>query len=336
MNVRVMVAVLVGVLGLAGLAGAQEPTAPGGQQIKVDGSSTVFPITQAAAKAFKSSQTGKAEISVAVSGTSGGFKKFCAGQTDISNASRPILLKEMEACKQAGVAYIELPVAVDALTVVVNPKNDWAEAITLQELKKMWEPDAQKKVTRWKQVRASWPDRPLALYGPGQDSGTFDYFTEAAMGKPGVSRTDYTASEDDDVLVQGVSKDPNALGYFGYAYYEANKERLKALAIDNGKGPVTPSKQTVEKNQYRPFSRPLFIYVNSRASQEKPDLRAFVDFYLKNAKRLVSLVGYIPLADTGYQVASGHFYKGKVGTVYGGQTQLNLTIDELLRRDATF
>ncbi len=304
--------------------------------IEIDGSSTVYPITNAIAAEFKASRANKVEVKVGISGTGGGFKKFCAGETDISDASRPILSEEMEACNKAGIRYIELPIAFDALTVVVNPKNDWAKDITLAELKKIWEPAAQGKITRWKQIRADWPDQPLNLYGAGRDSGTFDYFTEATVGQLKASRSDYTASEDDNVLVQGVIKDPNALGYFGLAYYEANLNKLTALAVDNGKGSVLPSRQTVEKAQYQPLSRPLFIYVNARSAQNKPEVQRFVDFYIEKAPALVSSVGYVPLPAEGYHLTNVHFHRGKVGTVFAGQAQLNLTIGELLRKQATF
>ena len=303
--------------------------------IKVDGSSTVFPITQAIAKEFQQG-TGKAQVTVDISGTSGGFEKFCAGQTDISNASRPILTAEMEACNKSGVRYIELPIAFDALTVAVHPQNDWAKDITVAELKKMWERDDRGQIPRWKQVRSSWPDRPLNLYGAGDKSGTFDYFTEAIVGKAKASRKDYTASEDDNVLVEGISKDPNALGYFGFAYYEANQSKLKALAVDNGKGAVLPSRQTVEKAQYQPLSRPLFIYVNFRSAQTKPGMSSFINFYIKKAPTLVASVGYVPLTAEGYHLDYVHFNRGKVGTVFAGEAQINLTIGELLRRKATF
>jgi len=303
--------------------------------VQIDGSSTVLPITQAIATEFRQ-QANNVRITVEFSGTGGGFEKFCAGATDISNASRPIVAKEMAACKKAGVPYIELPIAFDALTVVVNPQNHWAEVMTLAELKKIWEPAAQGKITRWKQVRPGWPDRPLTLYGPGKDSGTFDYFTEAVIGKAGASRNDYIASEDDDVLVAGVSKDPNALGYFGYAYFEANPNQLKALAIDTGEGPVLPSRQIVEDGEYQPLARPLFIYVNAKAAQEKPEVRAFVEFYLENADKLVSSVGYVPLPEEGYRLGLVHFHRGKVGTVFVGKPQPNVTIAELLRKQARF
>ena len=306
------------------------------QTIKIDGSSTVFPITDAIAKEYKKTKQNQANIQTAFSGTSGGFKKFCAGETDISDASRPINAEEMKACNKAGVRFIELPIAFDALTVVVNPQNTWAKDITRAELKKLWEPAAEGKITKWNQIRPSWPDRPITLYGAGKDSGTFDYFTEAAVGQPRASRNDYTASEDDNVLVQGVAKDPNSLGYFGFAYFEDNQDKLRALAIDNGKGPVLPSRQTVEKVQYQPLARPLFIYVNAKSSQTKPEVREFVKFYLNNAQKIVETVNYIPLPNEGYHIAKIHLETGKVGTVFEGKAELDLTIGELLRKTKQF
>jgi phosphate transport system substrate-binding protein len=310
------------------------------QVVKIDGSSTVYPITNAIAAEYQAAQTkannDKIKVEFALSGTGGGFKTFCEGLTDISNASRPILKQEMALCNRNNVRYIELPIAFDALTVVVNPENNWAKDITVEELRKAWEPSAEGKITKWNQVRTSWPDRPLKLYGAGKDSGTFDYFTEATVGTSKASRNDYTASEDDNVLVQGVRQDVNALGYFGLAYYEANSNQLKALAVDSGKGAVLPSRQTVEKTQYQPLSRPMFIYVNYQAAQNKPEVRDFVEFFLEKAPTLVDDVGYIPLPDEGYHLAKVHFNRGKVGTVFGGQAQLNLTLGELLRKQATF
>ncbi len=305
--------------------------------ISIDGSSTVYPISDAIAKEYrKTPEGGKAQIEVKFSGTSGGFRRFCAGETDISNASRPISLEEMQTCAKAGVAYVELPVAFDALTLVVNPKNDWAQDITLEELKKIWEPAAQGKITNWNQVRASYPDKPLKLYGAGSASGTFDYFNEVTSGKAKASRTDYTASEDDNVLVQGIANDPNALGYFGLAYYEANQTRLKALAVDRGKGAVLPSRKTVEKAQYQPFSRPLFIYVSFKSAQNKAEVRSFVEYYLKKVKDTAPQVGYVPLPDEAYHIANVQFVRGEVGTVFEGVPQPDVTISELLRRQAVF
>jgi phosphate transport system substrate-binding protein len=302
--------------------------------VKVDGSSTVFPITEAVAEDFQQQKQGAVRVTVGVSGTGGGFKKFCRGETEISNASRPILEKEMAACKKAGIQYIELPVAYDALTVVVSPSNNWAKSMTVAELKKIWEPAAQGKVTNWSQVRQGWPDAPMKLFGAGADSGTFDYFTEAIVGKSKSSRTDYTASEDDNVLVQGVSRDKNALGYFGYAYYAANQGKLKAVAIDNGKGSaVLPSKQTVENGNYQPLSRPIFIYVNAKAA-ERDEVKQFVEYYLSNAPKLVSEVQYVPLPAKAYSTAMDHFQKRRIGTVFGGKEAVGLRIEELQQREA--
>lgn len=304
--------------------------------IRIDGSSTVFPITDAVAKAYRQKQPNPTTVNINISGTSGGFKKFCQGETDIANASRPINSEEMAACRQTGIAYIELPVAFDALTIAVNPQNSWAKDITLAELKTLWEPSAQGKIVRWQQIRPTWPNQPIVLYGAGKESGTFDYFTEVVNGKSRVSRTDYIASEDDDILVAGISKDPNALGYFGLSYYETNKDKLRSLAIDSGKGAVSPSRETVEKAEYQPLSRPLFIYVNAKAAQANPEVRVFVEFFLKQGKELVASTGYIPLPDAGYHISYVHFQRVKVGTVFGGKAQPNLRIEELLRKTAEF
>jgi phosphate transport system substrate-binding protein len=315
------------------------PVVPSYSGIKIDGSSTVYPISDLVAKEYRKEKGNQADqIEVKFSGTTGGFRKFCAGETDINDASRPILKEEIEACGKAGVRFYELPIAFDALTLVVNPKNTWAKDITVAELKKIWEPGAQSKITNWNQVRASYPNQPLKLYGAGKDSGTFNYFNEVTTGKPNESRADYTASEDDNELVAGVSQDPNALGYFGLSYYETKQNQLKALAVDDGKGrgAILPSRERVEKAQYRPFSRPLFIYVNITAAQRKPELQAFVAYYLKNARRLVTTAGYIALPEEGYHLTNLHFYQGKVGTVFDGQPQPDLTIGELLRKQATF
>ena len=304
--------------------------------IKIDGSSTVYPITQAIAKDYQANPKNQVQVTVNISGTTGGFEKFCVGKTDISNASRPILKAEMETCKKNGVAYMEFPIAFDALTVAVNPQNDWPKDITVAELKKIWEPEAEGKITRWNQVRASWPDRPINLYGAGKKSGTFDYFTEATVGKTRASRNDYTASEDDEVLVDGISKDPNALGYFGFAYYEKHQDKLKALAIDSGKGAVLPSRQTVEKVQYKPLARPLFIYVSFRNNQNKRLLNKFVEFYIDKAPTTASAVGYIPLPNDSKRLNYIHLHQGKTGTVFGGKAEMNLTIGELLRKEGKF
>jgi phosphate transport system substrate-binding protein len=319
----------------AALAGGVA-TAPlaSAQVVKVDGSSTVFPITEAVAEDYQKATKGKAKVTVGISGTGGGFKKFCRGEIDVSNASRPILKKEMDDCKAAGIEYFELPVAFDALTVVVNPKNAFIKQLTVAEMKKMWEPGAQGKVTKWNQVNPAWPDAPMKLFGPGADSGTFDYFTEAVVGKSKSSRGDFTASEDDNVLVQGVSRDVNGLGYFGYAYYIENKDKLKAVPIVNEKGqPVEPSMDAVLKGTYSPLARPIFIYVNAK-SLEKPEVKAFVEYYMKHGAKLAKEVKYVPLPDSAYTVAWDHIQKGKKGTVFGGTAEVGVTIDELLKREA--
>jgi len=315
----------------AGLAGAGQVIAQGRAVIKVDGSSTVFPITEAMAEEFQKTKKGQVQVTVGVSGTGGGFKKFCNGETDISDASRPILMKEMETCRGKNISYIELPVAFDALTVAVNPRNDWVKQMTVAELKTMWEPAAQGKIRTWNQVNPAWPNRPLKLFGPGTDSGTFDYFTEAIMGKSKSSRGDYTASEDDNVLVQGVSTDQGALGYFGFAYYEENTKRLKAVPIVNAQGrAVLPSRKAVEDGSYNPLSRPIFIYVKSEALK-RPEVREFVEFYQRQASKLVPPTGYIPLPSRVYAANLETLRRGKTGTVFGGQNKVGLTIDQLLK-----
>ncbi|HTJ54321.1 MAG TPA: PstS family phosphate ABC transporter substrate-binding protein [Nitrosospira sp.] len=301
--------------------------------VKIDGSSTVFPITEAVAEDFQKAMKGAVKVTVGISGTGGGFKKFCRGEIDIVDASRPILEKEMADCKAAGVQYVEMPVAFDALTVVVNPKNNWSNVITVAELKKMWEPAAQAKVTRWNQVNPAWPDEPIKLYGAGADSGTFDYFTEAIVGKAKSSRGDFTASEDDNVLVQGVASDKNGLGFFGFAYYVENQKKLKAVAVEAGKGPVIPSEKTVEDGTYQPLSRPIFIYVNIK-SAEKPEVREFVEFYMKNAVVLVKEVKFFSLPAQAYSINLEHLNKKKAGTVFGGKPEVGLRIEEVLKREA--
>jgi phosphate transport system substrate-binding protein len=319
-------------LTLAGLALA--PKAADAQVIKIDGSSTVFPITEAVAEEFQIQKRGKVRVTVGVSGTGGGFKKFCRGETDISDASRPILAAEMEACRAAGIKYYELPIAYDALTVVVNPQNTWAKQFTVPELKKMWEPAAQGKVKTWKQVNPAWPDEPLALFGPGADSGTFDYFTEAVVGKAKSSRGDFTASEDDNVLVQGVASNKSGLGYFGFAYYEPNAARLKAVPIVGKSGEaVGPSRENVVNGSYEPLSRPIFIYVAEKSAQ-KPEVKEFVEYYLTKSKALIEEVKYVPLPDQAYQLAARHFREGKLGTGFGGVPEVGLKVEELLAREA--
>jgi len=317
--------------------GAPAAFAQGSTMVKIDGSSTVFPVTEAVAEEFQKSKKNATKVTVGISGTGGGFKKFCRGETDVQNASRPIAKEEMEACAKAGIEYIELPIAFDALTVVVSPKNTWLKSITVAELKTIWEPAAQGKIMKWKQVNPAWPDEPIKLFGAGSDSGTFDYFTEAINGKSKASRGDFTASEDDNVLVQGVSSDKNALGYFGYAYYEPNKGKLRALPIDGGeKAPkkgvaVMASPEAVIEGTYYPLSRPIFIYVGAKALG-RPEVKEFADFYLNNAARLSTAVKYIPLPAQAYTAALDRVAKKQVGTAFGGANEVGLHIDELMKR----
>lgn len=305
--------------------------------VRIDGSSTVYPITEAVAEEFGSEQQA-VEVTVGISGTGGGFKKFCAGEIDVSNASRPIKSTETEACGKAGIEFIELPVAYDALAVVVNPKNTWASSLTVAELKKIWEPAAQGKITSWNQVRDSFPDKPLRLFGPGVDSGTFDYFTEAIVGKEDASRGDFTSSEDDNTLVQGVVGDEGALGFFGLAYYESNKAKLKLVAIDdekqeNGAGPQLATTKTVIEGTYQPLARPLFVYV-AKKSLSKPAVSAFVKFYLENAQALSEEVGYVPLTDKAYSLTTARFEAGKVGSVFAAGSHVGVSIEDILGKSS--
>jgi len=304
------------------------------QIVKIDGSSTVYPVTEAVAEEFQKARKGT-RVTVGISGTGGGFKKFCRGETDISDASRPILKAEMEECRKAGIDYIELPIAYDALTVVINPKNTFIKSMTVAELKKMWEPGSQGKITRWNQVNPAWPDAPLKLFGAGSDSGTFDYFTEAIVGKAKSSRGDFTASEDDNVLVQGVQRDVNALGYFGFAYYVENRDKLKAVPIveKDGRPAVVPSMETVLNGSYQPLARPIFIYVSAKAMQ-RPEVREFAEFYNKHGEKLAREVKYVPLPAKAYAYNLEALAKKKIGTKFGGENKVGLTIEDLMKLEA--
>lgn len=300
--------------------------------IKVDGSSTVFPIAEAMAEEFQNEKRGQIRVTVGISGTGGGFKKFCRGETDIQNASRPIQKEELEACKKASIKFLELPIAYDATVVVVNPKNDWLKQISVEELKKMWEPSAQGKIMTWDQVNSAWPKEKLKLYGAGSDSGTFDYFTEAIVGKAKSSRGDYSASENDNTLVTGIANDKFALGYLPLAYYEENKTKLKALGFVNptSKKMVLPSRATVESGEYAPLSRPIFIYV-SEAALKKPEVREFVEYTNKNLEKIVPMVKYVPLPAKIYEITLEHIKKNKLGTAFGGHSSMSLKIEDLLK-----
>lgn len=301
------------------------------ERIKIDGSSTVYPITEAMAEEFQISEKGKTRITVGVSGTGGGFKKFCRGDIQVANASRPIKAKERAACKKKGIRFVEIPVAIDALAVLINPKNDWVDYLTVAELKKLYAPEAQNTITRWHQIRESFPKKPIRLFGAGVESGTYDYFTKAIVGKEHSSRGDFTASEDDNVLVQGIANDINAIGFFGYAYYHENKDRLKAVPIAyNRKPPVAPSPETARLGTYQPLSRPVFIYVSLNDTSEA--LKRFVSFYLdpKNAEPFVSEVGYVALPASAYRKALKNYTNKKSGSAFAGGSKIGVSIDELL------
>ena len=314
-----------------GLAGCSKRKAAGGS-VKMDGSSTVFLISAAVAESYKKEKGGDA--SVGASGTGGGFKKFCRGELDIVGASRPIKATESDECKRAGVEWIELPVAYDGLAVVVNPKNTWVDHLTVDELKQMWAPEAQGSITNWSQIRDGWPDRPLRLSGAGVDSGTYDYFTQAVVGKEHSSRGDFAQSEDDNTLVQGVAGDENALAFFGYAYYAENKDKLKVVPIDDGKpdngaGAIAPSPQTVVDGTYQPLSRPIFIYVSVGAAK-KPEVDKLVTYYLEQASSLASRVGYVGLPAKVTDLTKARFKARKTGSVFTGGSKVGVTLESLL------
>ncbi len=302
--------------------------------LRIDGSSTVFPITEAVAEEFRAVEPG-IPVTVGVSGTGGGFKKFLAGEIDIVDASRPIKASELEFAQMSNISFVELPIAYDALSVVVNKKADWVDSLTVAELKKIWAPEAQGVVKKWSDVRPGFPDKPLQLFGPGTDSGTFDYFTEAVNGKEDACRADYTSSEDDNVLVTGVAGNDGALGFFGVAFYEGNKERLKVLPIDdenptNGAGPQLPTAENVVKATYSPLARPLFIYVRTEALQ-RPEVAKFVSFYLDKAQQLASEVGYIALPSDTTAKVKNRFAAKTVGTLFDGKSSKpGMTLNTLL------
>jgi phosphate transport system substrate-binding protein len=304
--------------------------------VALDGSSTVYPISEAVGEEFQTTNP-KARITIGIAGTGGGFQRFCAGEIDIADASRAIKPIEAEACKTKGIEFIELPIAYDGLAVVANAANTWVDCITTKELNTLWAPAAQKTITRWNQVRATWPDKEIHLFGAGTDSGTYDYFAEAIVGKDKGTRGDFQASEDDNVLVQGIAGDPLALGFFGLAYYEENKGKLKLLGVDdenagNGTGCVQPTLATVEKGTYQPLSRPLFIYVRKTAA-ETPIVAAFVQFYLEQAAALSAEVGYIPFPKDAYGLLKKRFEARTTGTLFNTGSNVGITITELLKRE---
>ncbi|HEY5884509.1 MAG TPA: PstS family phosphate ABC transporter substrate-binding protein [Pyrinomonadaceae bacterium] len=333
--IALFAALTLAIIGMACGGGGSGTRTGEAAVIKVDGSSTVFPITEAVAEEFQKEQGGRVNVTVGISGTGGGFKKFVRGEIDVADASRPILAEEMAQAKTNGIEFIELPIAFDAIAVVVNPQNNWVTSMTVDELKKIWEPGAQGKITHWNQVRPEWPNEKIVLFGAGADSGTFDYFTEAVCGKAKASRGDYTASEDDNVLVQGVEGNKFALGYIPYAYFAPHSTRMKAVAIQWAKNKVQdavlPSPENVIAGTYNPLSRPLFIYV-SKKSMDKPEVKQFVEFYLANVKTLATEVKYVPLTDPAYQMATGRLQAMQVGSGFGGHPEVGLPIEELLKR----
>ncbi len=315
------------------LAVAFAPSALAVDTVRIDGSSTVYPISEAMAEEFQKDMRGKYRVTVGVSGSGGGFKKFCRGDTHLSNASRPIKPSERELCRENGIEYIELPVAMDALTVVVNPQNDWARCMTVDQLKTAWEPDAQGTIHNWSQINSGYPEKPLKLFGPGTDSGTYDYFTEAVVGEGGSSRGDFQASEDDNILVQGVANNTNALGFFGLAYYEENRDKLKAVKIKNPKTGecIEPSVANAKNGDYVPLARPLFVYVSKQAA-EKEHVQKFVEYHMAvpRAPELVKEVGYVPLPDKAYTMAMNVFEKRQLGTAFAAGAQVGVSIEDLL------
>lgn len=305
--------------------------------VTLDGSSTVFPISEAVAEEFQKANEGT-RVTVGISGTGGGFQKFCRGEIDIADASRPISATEVAACEKSGITFVELPIAYDGIAIAVNPKNNWADKISVAELKALWGPDAQGKVMKWSQVRKGWPDREIHLFGAGVDSGTYDYFTEAINGKAKASRGDFTSSEDDNVLVQGIGNDELALGFLPFAYFEENSAKLKLVPVDDGKADngadaVAPSPDTIRTGTYQPLSRPVFIYVSMKAA-ERPEVQRFVEFYLKNADSLVREVNYVGLGANAYSMVGDRFSKRTAGSVFSGVNTVGVTIDQLLAKEA--
>lgn len=322
---RTAAAAATAVAMIIGTALAQQPFT-----VMADGSSTVFPFSESIAEAFQTSVSGRIRVTVGESGTGGGFRKFCRGETHIQGASRPITAAEMAACRTADIQYVEIPVAYDGLSVVVHPSNP-VRSVTVAELRRIWEPAAQGRITNWRQVNPSWPDMPLDLYGAGTASGTFDYFTEAVNGRSRSSRTDYTPTEDDNVTVQGVAANRGAMGYFGIAYLQENQGRLRALAVDNGSGPVMPTAETVADGAYQPLSRPIFIYVNA-AELRRPQVMQFAQYIARNAAAHARQVGYIPLPASAYQTYLQRVQQRQAGTAFNGVQAIGVTIEDVLAR----
>ncbi len=325
---------LAGVLGWSAPGWAQVSPSPAAAGLRIGGSSTVFPIMEAAIKGFRAAAPANARASIQINetGTSAGFRQFCSNQLPIANASRPINSRELKLCSEKGVRFIELPIAFDALTVVVNPRNDWARLVTTRELARLWGRQAQGRITRWSQVNNDWPDKPLKLCAPGKDSGTFDYFNKAISGDAANARTDVVSSEDDNVLVRCVAGDPNAIGYFGYAYFNANRQRLRPLTVVGPKGPVAPSLATVQNETYVPLSRPLFIYVNDSTLRGDALVRRFITYTMQNGLKLSARAGYIPLPASTYRLVESKLYRHVLGSAFGGDLPVGEGVGDTLRR----
>lgn len=301
-------------------------------RLVIDGSSTVFPITESAARIFQRHSPG-VEVHLGVSGTGGGFKKFCRGETDISDASRPIKKSENDRCTAGGINFVEVPIAFDGLSVVVHRSNGWAGCMTLQELRHLWAPGSEGEVISWHQVRSSWPRQPIVLYAPGRDSGTFDYFTSAIVGEEGAARNDFVGSEDDYLLAQEVAADPLGIGFFGHAYYREYQDQLRLVAVDSGAGCVAPALDSIADGRYRPLSRPVFLYV-SDAALDRTEVRLFAEFFLANAANLVEDVKYVPLPARAYELAQERLSRRKLGSVFQGGSQVGMSIASVLKLEA--
>ncbi|MCP9792775.1 PstS family phosphate ABC transporter substrate-binding protein [Vulcanococcus limneticus Candia 3F8] len=313
--------------------GAQTAGSKPASTVRINGSSTVLPLAREAVRSFEAGgQNRGRRFDLGASGTSAGFRQFCEGRLSIANASRPISSAELKQCKARGVRFLELPVAFDAITVVVHPSNHWLDQISTAQLSKLWSRQAEGTIRRWKQVDPAWPDRPIRLCGPGKDSGTFDTFNKAINGREEDSRRDYTASEDDDVLVRCVATNPNALGYFGFDYYQSNRKALKALAVVGPRGPVLPSEATVQQSLYIPLSRALFMYVNERDLQKAPVVRQFVNSILQQGTVLARRSGVIPLPDSTYRLVEAKLYRNIAGTAFGGTLPVGLSLGDILQR----
>jgi phosphate transport system substrate-binding protein len=329
-GVRKPAIIFLGLLSLVMTLTACGISLGGSETLDMDGSSTVFPITEAVVEEYGKFLGGSARITVGISGTGGGFQKFCNGETDISSASRPIKAVEVERCAKAGVEFIELPIAVDGLTVVVNSENDFLQCVTVEDLHLMWGPESEEIINRWNQVRDQWPDEPLLLFGPGADSGTFDYFTKVINGEAQASRGDFIASERDDVLVQGISGEKNSLGYFGFSFFEENQDILRGVAIDGGSGCIAPTRETINNDTYNPLSRPLFIYVSKESAQDA-DVDQFVRFHLGEvSQQLVAEVGYVEYPAEVYDMILARFENGITGTIFGGSDPKEGSVAEVL------